>query len=109
MLFRNEDRKTVVPQEGVTRKNLATGNDMMMTEVCVKAHVETAPHQHVHEQVSYIAKGSFDVICGEEKFVAKEGDSIWFPSNVRHGVTARDEDSVIIDIFHPLREDFLKD
>ncbi len=107
MLFQNKDGAVVVPQEGVTRKLMATGKDMMMTEVCVKAHVATPPHKHVHEQVSYIAKGSFDVICGEETFVANQGDSIWFPSNVEHGVTARDEDSIIIDIFNPIRKDFL--
>ena len=61
MLFQNKDGAVVVPQEGVTRKLMATGKDMMMTEVCVKAHVATPPHKHVHEQVSYIAKGSFDV------------------------------------------------
>jgi len=32
---------------------------------------------------------------------------IHFPSGVRHGATMLDEETVVIDIFTPIREDFL--
>lgn len=66
------------------------------------------PHKHAdHEQVSYIEKGSFAIILGEEKKVLKAGDSFYAGKNMLHGVTALEEDSVIIDIFTPIRRDFL--
>ena len=44
---------------------------------------------------------------GEER-VALPGDVLHFPSNSLHGATMMDEEVVIIDIFTPLREDFLE-
>ena len=64
-------------------------------------------HAHEgHEQVSYIVKGSFEVVVGEERKVVTAGDSFYAGINVPHGVVAL-EDSIILDVFTPLREDFL--
>jgi quercetin dioxygenase-like cupin family protein len=46
-------------------------------------------------------------IEGEEK-IAEPGDVLHFPSNCWHGATMLDEEVVLIDIFTPIREDFLK-
>jgi quercetin dioxygenase-like cupin family protein len=45
-------------------------------------------------------------IDGEQKLVSA-GDILHFPSGVRHGATMLDEEVVLIDIFSPIREDFL--
>ena len=37
----------------------------------------------------------------------KKGDSVYMPSNVEHGVTAL-EDGKLVDVFNPMRQDFLK-
>jgi quercetin dioxygenase-like cupin family protein len=47
----------------------------------------------------------FDV-NGTERIVSA-GDILHFPSNMRHGATMLDEPVVLIDIFTPIREDFL--
>ena len=39
--------------------------------------------------------------------VAKAGDVLYFPSNLPHGATMLDEPVVLVDIFSPVREDFL--
>jgi quercetin dioxygenase-like cupin family protein len=81
----------------------------MMVEITFKKGGVGEVHAHQeHEQVSYIVKGSFEVVVGAEKKVVYAGDSFYAGLNVSHGVTAL-EDSVILDVFTPVREDFLKE
>lgn len=79
----------------------------MMSEVTFKSGGVGELHSHEgHEQVSYIVKGSFEIVVGAGKKVVTAGDSFYVGLNVQHGVTAL-EDSVILDVFTPIREDFL--
>ena len=43
---------------------------------------------------------------GEER-ICSPGDVLHFPSNCLHGATMMEEEVVLIDVFTPLREDFL--
>ena len=54
-----------------------------------------------------MAEGSFEFTIGGETKVVKKGDSVYMPSNVEHGVTAL-EDGKLVDVFNPMRQDFLK-
>ena len=64
-------------------------------------------HSHVHEQITYIAEGKFlFTIDGETREVCK-GDSVYMPSGAEHGVTCLEEGR-LVDVFSPIREDFLK-
>ncbi|HBJ18894.1 MAG TPA: cupin domain-containing protein [Clostridiales bacterium] len=106
MFVKNQE---VIPTdcgEGVSRRILGTGGTLMMVEVTFKKGGVGTPHTHVHEQVSYVAKGSFDfTLNGETRRIAV-GDSVYIPSGAVHGTVAL-EDSVIVDVFTPIREDFL--
>ncbi|MFJ5715836.1 cupin domain-containing protein [Neobacillus sp. NPDC093127] len=107
MFVKGEATVAVQADLGVKRKLLGHGGSMMMTEVSFKKDAIGAIHSHVHEQVSYIVQGSFEFnLDGIVQKVVK-GDSIYIPSNTLHGVKALEEDSVILDIFTPQREDFL--
>ena len=66
------------------------------------------PHQHPHEQLTYIASGELDVFIGEEKNRLKAGDMFMVPSNVPHTVQVLSKHARLIDSFTPIREDFLK-
>jgi quercetin dioxygenase-like cupin family protein len=105
------DQTTVEPKvlsEKVGRKILGTGGSLMMVEVIFKKGGVGEVHAHdTHEQVSYIVKGSFEVIVGTEKRIVSSGDSFYAGLNVPHGVIAL-EDAVILDVFTPIREDFLE-
>lgn len=93
--------------EKVSRKVLGHGGSLLMAEVSFKKGGIGDVHSHSdHEQVSYIVKGSFEVTLGNEKKVLKQGDSFYAPLNTMHGVLAL-EDSVILDVFTPIRQDFL--
>lgn len=64
-------------------------------------------HQHPHEQISYILKGSVKMVSGGKSQILKAGQGAVIPSDVEHEVTALEKDSQVLDIFYPLREDYL--
>ena len=64
-------------------------------------------HKHHHSQVTYVESGSFDVtISGQTKTLVC-GDSFYIPPNELHGAICT-ESGVLIDVFSPIREDFMK-
>ncbi|MEW9124199.1 MAG: cupin domain-containing protein [Thermotaleaceae bacterium] len=105
MFFKSEEARVKQPGEGVTLKVLASGGSLMLTEVTFEKDKSMPAHAHVHEQVSYIVKGSFEFTIGDETKVVKAGDSVYIPSNIPHCVKAL-EDSIVVDGFTPQREDF---
>lgn len=92
---------------GLERKILGYNEELMMTHMRFKKGAVGALHKHPHTQVSYVVQGSFEVQVGSEKRVLSAGDSFHVPSNVEHGVVAL-EDSMILDVFTPMREEFLR-
>ncbi|WP_406603204.1 cupin domain-containing protein [Neobacillus dielmonensis] len=102
-----KETEAVNAGEGAERKLLGRGGSMMMTEVTFKLGAVGAIHSHPHEQISYIVQGSFEFDLNGKKQKVEKGDSIYIPSNTLHGVKALEENSVILDIFTPQREDFL--
>lgn len=107
MIVRNDDVKLNDLGGGVSRKILAHVENLMMVEVNFSKDAVGVIHAHVHEQVSYIIKGSFEVNIEGKKEILKAGDTFYVLPNVLHGVLAL-EDSTILDVFTPQREDFLK-
>jgi len=107
MIVRNDDVKLSDQGKGVSRKILAHVKSMMMVEVNFNKGSVGEIHAHIHEQISYIIKGSFEVNIAGKKEIIKAGDTFYIKSNALHGVLAL-EDSTILDVFTPQREDFLK-
>jgi len=79
----------------------------MMVKIFFKKGAVGYVHTHPHEQVSYILKGSFEVEIDGEKEILTVGDSFYAGPEVPHGVLALEE-AVIMDVFTPQREEFLK-
>lgn len=91
-----------------TRRVLSCGKDLMLVEFVFKKGGVGQPHKHdEHEQMGYVAQGSFELIIGEEKRVIKRGDTYHAPRKTLHGVVALEDDSILIDAFTPIRTDFL--
>ena len=94
--------------EKCQRRVLIPGPEMMLVEFRFQKGGIGTPHKHeAHEQVGYIAKGSFDITVNGESRVVHVGDTYYAAKNELHGVVALEEDSVIIDTFTPPRADFL--
>lgn len=93
---------------GVERQVLGYDKDIMLVDVRFENGGVGAPHSHPHRQVSYISEGRFEVTIGGETKTLSFGDSFFVPANAVHGVVAL-EKGRIIDVFHPMREEFVKE
>src|SRR5215216_5678793 len=91
---------------GIERQ-MIIGNQLMICRLRFAPHVETPAHDHPHEQITLVERGSVCFTIGNRERIAREGDVLHFPSGCWHGATMLDEEVVLIDIFTPLREDFL--
>jgi len=102
-----DDIEGVEVIEGLTRK-LITGEKVMMCRFEFEPNISLPRHKHPHEQISYVLKGELEFTLGDETKVLKAGELCLIPSNVEHGVKVGDKETIVIDVFSPIREDFLK-
>jgi len=92
---------------GLKRKIMSYDETMMMVKIIFEKGGIGAPHKHVHTQMSYVESGIFEITIGDKKQTLKAGDGYYIPSNVMHGAVCK-EAGVLIDLFTPMREDFVK-
>ena len=91
--------------EGVRRKTLVYGDNMLLTEFRLEGGKTLAMHKHPQEQTGYLVSGHIILTIGGKPHDMKPGDSWSIPGNVEHGA-AIIEDSVAIEVFSPVREDY---
>jgi len=97
--------ETVAP--GIRRRIQMDGKAIMLVEVHFEANTLAARHSHPHEQITYVLKGRMKFTRDQEVIWVKAGESIHMPSNVPHEAASLEE-SVLLDVFSPPREDFRK-
>ena len=91
---------------GITLKTLVYGEKTLFTEFKMKADSILPAHSHVYEQTGYLVKGRIRLIIGQQTFEACPGDSWCIPGNTEHGAEIL-ENSLAIEVFSPVREDYL--
>ncbi len=91
---------------GVKRKVLTYDDRMMIVKVAFEKGAVGTVHRHPHTQMSFVESGSFEVMIDDQKQVLSKGDVFRIPSNKPHGVSCV-EAGILIDVFSPVREDFL--
>ncbi len=91
---------------GIKRQFLAYGPELMAVKVWFEEGTVGYEHHHTHTQVSYVVSGEFEAMIDGEKRLLKEGDSFYVAPNKLHGAVCK-KAGVLIDMFSPLREDFL--
>ena len=92
--------------DGVERKTLVHGSKTLMTEFRLRKGAILPRHAHPHEQTGYLVRGRIRVSIGSETHEAGPGDSWCIPGGVEHGADIL-EDSVAIEVFSPVRDDYL--
>ncbi len=92
---------------GVTRQVMVYDDEIMMVKVLFEQGAIGYAHHHPHRQVSYVTSGAFEVTIDGVKKVLKKGDAFYVAPDIRHGVICL-EAGAVLDVFTPLREDFLK-
>ena len=92
--------------EGVTYKTLSYGDKTSLGEFKLVKGSVVPNHNHPHEQTGYMISGRMTFTIDGEDHNAEAGDSWSIPGNVEHSVKVH-EDSVVIEVFSPVREDYL--
>jgi len=93
-------------EEGIERQ-MIVGESMMVCRLRFAPKVVTPAHDHPHEQMTLVESGRVMFTIGDEQRLAQAGDVLYFPSGTWHGATMLDEEVILVDIFSPVREDFL--
>ena len=92
--------------EGIERQ-MIVGEKIMICRLRFAPNLVTPAHDHPHEQMTLVERGRVLFTIGDQERVAEPGDVLHFPSGTWHGATMLDEEVILIDIFSPVREDFL--
>ncbi len=94
--------------DGLSRKIIGYTPDLMAVFVKFDKGAIGQPHTHdIHDQIGYVAAGSFEAEIDGVKKILKAGDAYIAPKMVMHGAVALEQDSILIDMFNPARQDFL--
>ncbi len=65
-------------------------------------------HKHPHEQTSVVLEGSVRMVAGGESKILKVGEGVVIPPEVEHEVFPLEPNTKVLDVFYPLREDYLE-
>lgn len=91
---------------GIRRKTLSHGAATLMTEFRLHAGCPLPVHEHPQEQTGYLVSGRLRLTIGAETHDVGPGDSWAIPGGVPHGAEVL-EDAVAVEVFSPVREDYL--
>ncbi len=97
------------PKEKMSEKiarQFVMGGESMLVKWILKKGAVIPLHFHENEQITWITEGKVEVHSQGKKFIIKAGEVIVFPPLVPHEFLAL-EDTIDIDIFAPVRMDWL--
>jgi len=83
------------------------GKNVMLSFVEFEPHAVVEWHEHPHEQAGLLLEGELEFFIGDEHAILKPGDMWRIPGGVRHKAVAREQPVRALDVFYPIREDYL--
>lgn len=105
MITKKEDAKKRV-FKGVSLDSLAVGEKSMVTKMNYIVGNYATTHTHPHEQSGYVISGKYRMVVDNQEYELTAGDSYSVPGNVPHSFEVL-EGGEVIDVFTPIREDYL--
>jgi quercetin dioxygenase-like cupin family protein len=91
--------------ELISRK-IISGEKAMVAQVFIKKDAVVPEHQHESEQITYILEGALKFELEGREVIVRQGEVLRIPSWVLHRAVAL-EDTLDLDIFSPIRKDWL--
>ena len=92
---------------GIKIKTLTFGELTLFTEFRMEKGSLLPNHSHSNEQTGYLIKGKVKLKIGNEQYNVKPGDCWSIGKDIEHNAEIL-EDSVAIEVFSPVREDYKK-
>ncbi len=91
---------------GVHRQIFGWDERIMMVRIKFEKGSIGNPHAHMHSQTTYCISGIFQFTIDKENYIIREGDALYIPPDAMHGTICLEE-GMLMDVFSPMREDFL--
>lgn len=101
-----DEMEKEVLSDTIARK-IVSGDKAMVAQVFLAKGAIVPEHHHESEQITYILDGALEFHIGGERIVVGKGQVLRIPSNVPHMAVAL-EDTLDLDVFSPIRHDWLK-
>ncbi|MGQ0429992.1 MAG: cupin domain-containing protein [Gammaproteobacteria bacterium] len=99
-----------LPKEDVrpgVRRAGFRGDDVLLVMNWLQPGMQTRPHRHPFEQITYVVQGRMRLVVGDEVIDAAAGSVIRVPPDVVHyGEPVGPEPVLNLDVFAPFREDY---
>lgn len=106
-MFRQSDSRgyrQVLPL--IRHKTLVHGDKTLMAEFRLAAGALLPRHSHPHEQTGYLVAGLLELTIGDTTQLVAPGGSWCIPGGEEHTAKALEE-CIAIEVFSPVREDYL--
>ena len=99
-----------IPKEQLsaqTSRQVIHTERMTVVRLYLKAGAEVGRHHHENEQVTLLEQGKLRFVFDDREQILTAGQALQIAPNAPHAVYAM-EDSVALDLFAPVREDWLR-
>lgn len=107
IFYQFENMPIEIVSDKISRQYIYSGQSMLVKWILKKgAHIPL--HHHVNEQITWITEGSVKILSQGQEFIVKAGEVIVFPAHVPHEFFCL-EDTIDIDFFTPVREDWINE
>ncbi len=83
------------------------GENLMLSRVEMEDAAEIPLHDHPHEQAGIMISGTLRLTIGDETRTIGPGEMYLIPPNVPHRAIAEGGPVVVLDVFSPIREDYV--
>ena len=101
------ERRRLLP--GVDAR-LIWGERIMMGIIDIEPNAVVPWHSHMHEQCGRVLEGSaWFELEGHDKALLVAGEHYVIPGHVPHQVTGTEDGCVALDIWSPIREEYISD
>ncbi|KUO50122.1 MAG: cupin [Desulfitibacter sp. BRH_c19] len=92
--------------EGIDRKAVVYGKETLLCEFKLEKNAVIPMHEHPHEQTGFLVSGKVLFTIDGKEYEMKAGDTWCILGNVEHKAKVL-ENSFIIEVFSPVREEFI--
>lgn len=107
MFVAHTDAGYTEPVTGIEMKPLVYGEKTMLVRFRLKKGAELPAHAHPHEQTGYLVSGRIILHVNGIAHETGPGDAWTIPGDTEHRAEIL-EDAVAIEVFSPVREDYLQ-
>ena len=101
-----KDMQPRQPAEGVEMRAIH-GERMTIAFFKIAQGSGIPEHAHPHEQIGMVLKGKLQLVIAGEKRIVASGGAYHIPSNATHSGLCVEGPAEVLEMFSPVREDWL--